>query len=113
MLQALALMSLPQNIPFSLTELHALASDILSLSGDTSVDTSWYTKRLAVSAIYASAETAMTQDSFQDMAAVEAFVERRMEESKNLGEAFDGVGKCLGFLGGSLVGVGRSWGIKI
>ena len=50
------------NIPISLTELHALSNDILSLAGDDSVDSAWYTRRAAVGAIYAAAEVVMTRD---------------------------------------------------
>lgn len=110
---ALALMSIPSNIPLSLSELHALSSDILTLAGDNSVDASWYTKRLAVSAVYASAETVMTQDSSPDFSATRAFVERRIEDSKAIGDKVDGVKQCLGFLGTTVVGLGRSWGVKI
>lgn len=111
--QALALMSMPSNIPLSLSELHALSSDILHLAGDTSVDASWYTKRLSVSAIYASAEVVMTQDSSPDLSATEAFVTRRVEDSKAIGDKLSGAKQCLGFMGTTAVGLGRSWGLKI
>ncbi|OJJ02539.1 hypothetical protein ASPVEDRAFT_42033 [Aspergillus versicolor CBS 583.65] len=110
---ALALMSMPSNIPLSLSELHALSSDILHLAGDTSVDASWYTKRLSVSAIYASAEVVMTQDSSPDLSATEAFVTRRVEDSKAIGDKLSGAKQCLGFMGTTAVGLGRSWGLKI
>ncbi|KKK19827.1 hypothetical protein P175DRAFT_0511627 [Aspergillus ochraceoroseus IBT 24754] len=110
---ALALMSLPSNIPLSLSELHALASDILSLAGDTSVDASWYTKRLSVSAIYASAEVVMTRDSSPDLSATQGFVDRRVDDSKAIGDKLSGAKQCLGFMGSTAVGLGRSWGLKI
>ncbi|RDW94025.1 uncharacterized protein DSM5745_01347 [Aspergillus mulundensis] len=110
---ALALMSYPSNIPLSLSELHALSSDILHLAGDASVDASWYTKRLSVSAIYASAEVIMTRDSSPDLAATEAFVTRRVEDSKAIGDKLSGAKQCLGFMGSTAVGLGRSWGLKI
>ncbi|KAL6239140.1 hypothetical protein BDW75DRAFT_236837 [Aspergillus navahoensis] len=110
---ALALMSYPSNIPLSLSELHALSSDILYLAGDASVDASWYTKRLSVSAIYASAEVFMTRDSSPDLSATEAFVRRRVEDSKAIGDKLSGAKQCLGFMGSTAVGLGRSWGLKI
>ncbi|KAL2865585.1 uncharacterized protein BJX67DRAFT_179936 [Aspergillus lucknowensis] len=110
---ALALMSLPSHIPLSLSELHALSSDILYLAGDTSVDSSWYTKRLSVSAIYASAEVIMTQDSSPDLSATEAFVNRRIEDSKAIGDKLNSAKQCLGFMGSTAIGLGRSWGLKI
>ncbi|KAL4745876.1 hypothetical protein BDW72DRAFT_45520 [Aspergillus terricola var. indicus] len=110
---ALALMSYPSNIPLSLSELHALSSDILHLAGDSSVDASWYTKRLSVSAIYASAEVIMTRDSSPDLSATEAFVTRRVEDSKVISDKLSGAKQCLGFMGSTAVGLGRSWGLKI
>ncbi|KAL4789779.1 COQ9-domain-containing protein [Aspergillus venezuelensis] len=110
---ALALMSMPSNIPLSLSELHSLSSDILHLAGDTSVDASWYTKRLSVSAIYASAEVVMTRDTTSDLSATEAFVTRRVEDGKAIGDKLSGAKQCLGFLGSTAVGLGRSWGLKI
>ncbi|KAL2829012.1 COQ9-domain-containing protein [Aspergillus cavernicola] len=110
---ALALMSLPSHIPLSLSELHDLSSDILQLAGDTSVDASWYSKRLSVSAIYASAEIVMTRDSSPDLSATEAFVTRRIEDSKTIGEKITGAKQCLGFMGSTAVGLGRSWGLKV
>ncbi|KAE8144515.1 COQ9-domain-containing protein [Aspergillus avenaceus] len=110
---ALALMSLAGNIPLSLSELHALSSEILDLAGDTSVDASWYTKRLSVAAIYASSEVVMTRDRTPDLRETETFVDRRVEDSKAIGDKLSGVKQCLGFMGSTAVGLGRSWGLKI
>ncbi|KAF4212117.1 hypothetical protein CNMCM8980_001454 [Aspergillus fumigatiaffinis] len=110
---ALALMSLAGNIPLSLSELHALSSDILDLAGDASVDASWYTKRLSISAIYASAEVVMTPDSSPDLSATQAFVDRRIEDNRYIGDKITGIKQCLGFMGSTAVGLGRSWGLKI
>jgi len=110
---ALALMSFPTNIPLSHSELHSLSSDILYLAGDTSVDTSWYTKRLSLSAIYASAELFMTQDTSPGFTATETFVDRRIEDEKAISEKIKNVKQCLTFMAGTAVGLGRSWGMKI
>ncbi|KAJ5231006.1 hypothetical protein N7489_011714 [Penicillium chrysogenum] len=110
---ALAQMSLLSNIPLSLTELHALASDILTLSGDASVDAAWYTRRLAVSAIYASAEVVMTRDPTPDLSETAAFVERRFEDRQAIADKLTGLGQCAGFGWNTAVGLGRSWGLKI
>ncbi|KAF9888369.1 Ubiquinone biosynthesis protein coq9, mitochondrial [Aspergillus nanangensis] len=109
---ALALMSLAGNIPLSLSELHALSSDVLYLAGDSSVDATWYTKRMSVAAIYAAADVFMTRDA-SDLAATEAFVHRRVEDSKAIGDKLGGIKECLGFMGSTAVGLGRSWGLKI
>lgn len=106
-------MSLLSNIPISLTELHALSNDILSLAGDSSVDASWYSKRMALSAIYASAEVVMTRDPTVDMSETAAFVDRRFEDKLVMKEKLEGVGQCVSFWGNTAVGVGRSWGLKI
>jgi ubiquinone biosynthesis protein COQ9 len=47
-------MSLPQNVPGSMAELARLADEMWYLARDRSVDFSWYTKRAALSAVYAS-----------------------------------------------------------
>lgn len=106
-------MSLAGNIPLSLSELHALSSDILNLAGDASVDASWYTKRLSIAAIYASAEVVMTRDLSPDLSATQAFVDRRIEDNKYIGDKITGIKQCLGFMGSTAVGLGRSWGLKI
>lgn len=106
-------MSLAGNIPLSLSELHALASDILNLAGDTSVDASWYTKRMSVAAIYASAEVYMTRDQSPNLAETEEFVGRRFEDSVAIGEKLSSAKQCLGFMGLTAVGLGRSWGLRI
>lgn len=106
-------MSFPSHIPLSLSELHSLSSDILTLAGDASVDAAWYTKRLSVAAIYASAEVVMTRDTSPGLVETEAFVTRRVEDMDTIGAKLSGVKACLGFMGSTAVGLGRSWGLKI
>jgi ubiquinone biosynthesis protein COQ9 len=106
-------MSFPTNVPLALSELHSLSSDILYLAGDSSVDASWYTKRLSLSTIYASAEVMMTQDSSPNFSSTEAFVNRRIEDNKYVGDKVADVKSYFGFLAGTAVGLGRSWGLKI
>lgn len=106
-------MSLLGNIPLSLLELHALSNDILTLAGDTAVDSTWYARRMAVAAIYASAEVVMTRDPTPDLLETEAFVRRRFEDKEVLRGKVEGVGSWVGFWGSTAVGVGRSWGLKI
>lgn len=106
-------MSLPTHVPASLSELHSISSDILTLASDTSVDASWYTKRVSLAAVYASAEVVMTQDTSPNFASTEAFVQRRLEDSNSLGEKACDVKGFLGFMATSAAGLGRSWGLKI
>ena len=54
LIKALAVMSLAGNIPASLSELAKLSDEIWFLAGDQSHDTTWYTKRATLSAVYAS-----------------------------------------------------------
>ncbi|OKL63979.1 hypothetical protein UA08_00639 [Talaromyces atroroseus] len=110
---ALALMSFPSNIPISLSELHALSSDILYLAGDASVDSSWYTRRLSLSTTYVSAEMIMTKDSTPDFTHTEDFVERRIRDNATIGGKLGDVKSYFGFMAGTAVGLGRSWGLKI
>ncbi|KAJ5706965.1 hypothetical protein N7488_006766 [Penicillium malachiteum] len=110
---ALAQMSLLGNIPLSLAELHALSNDILYLAGDASIDGSWYTRRAAVGAIYASAEVVMTRDPSVDMSETASFVERRFEDRDILAKKVEVIGQCFSFWGNTIVGVGRSYGLKI
>ncbi|EEH09106.1 ubiquinone biosynthesis protein COQ9 [Histoplasma capsulatum G186AR] len=77
---ALATMSLPFNLAPSISELSALSSDILYLANDHSVDSSWYTKRLSVATVYASADVFMTEDTSPGFSATKEFVERQLSD---------------------------------
>ena len=48
------MMSLPQNMGSSVAELARLVDEMWYLTGDRSVDFSWYTKRAVLSTVYAS-----------------------------------------------------------
>ncbi|OAX82276.1 rpsU-divergently transcribed protein [Emergomyces africanus] len=110
---ALATMSLPFNIAPSISELYALSSDILHLANDTSVDFSWYTKRLSVATVYASADVFMTEDTSPGFTATKEFVERQLSDVNSITGSLGEVKRYFGFVAGSVVGVGRSWGMKI
>jgi ubiquinone biosynthesis protein COQ9 len=47
-------MAMPSNASMSIAELAKLSDEIWFLAGDVSVDTSWYTKRATLSAVYSS-----------------------------------------------------------
>ncbi|OJD23611.1 rpsU-divergently transcribed protein [Blastomyces percursus] len=110
---ALATMSLPFNIAPSISELYALSSDILYLANDNSVDSSWYTKRLSVATVYASADIFMTEDTSPGFNATKAFVERQLSDVNSVVGTLSEAKRYLGFVAGSVLGVGRSWGMKI
>lgn len=112
-LQALGLMSLAGNIPASLKELAALSDEIWFLAGDTSVDTSWYTKRASLSSIYAATEIYQTTDQSTDMKDTAEFLDRRLEEARVLGSSFRNVTQWAGFQGVAAVNMMRSMGVRI
>lgn len=111
--EALALMAYPANVRASLAELHALSDEICYLAGDVSVDGSWYTKRASLSAIYASSELFMTQDTSRAFQETRAFMERRFDGMRELGGAVGSIGQWVGFTLGAGVNVLRSRGVRI
>lgn len=106
-------MSLLSNLPTSLRELQALSDEIWYLAGDTSVDTSWYTKRLSLATVYASSELFMTQDTSKNFAATEEFVDRRLEDVQKAGGSIRGLSQFVGFWAGSSLNLARSWGMRV
>ncbi|WEW60592.1 Ubiquinone biosynthesis protein coq9, mitochondrial [Emydomyces testavorans] len=110
---ALAVMSLPSNILPSLRELYKLSSEILYLANDRSVDTSWYTRRLSVATVYASAEINMTEDTSPGFSSTMEFVERRINDANAVSETLGDVTRYLRYAGGSIVAAGRSLGMKV
>lgn len=77
--RALAVLALPSNLAAG-TRLGWRAADAMwRLAGDTSVDFAWYTKRLTLSAVYASTLLALQEDETPDLADTRAFLDRRIE----------------------------------
>ena len=111
---ALGYMSLLGNVPASLKELNALSDEIWYLSGDTTVDFSWYTKRASLSAIYASSEIFMTTDTSKDCVLTEEFLDRRLEDVQKVGgTALVALVNMLDFWAKNSVNLARSWGMKV
>lgn len=106
-------MSLLENIPASLKELNALSDEIWYLAGDTSVDTSWYTKRASLAAVYASSELFMTTDSSEGFRETEQFVDRRLEDVQKIGGTMRHFSQFVGFWATSSINLARSWGTRI
>lgn len=77
---AMAVLSSPSGAKAALGNLYSLTDDIIHLSGDRSLDSSFYTKRAAVAAVYKATELFMMQDSSPDHSDTWAFLDRRMEE---------------------------------
>ncbi|XP_071451267.1 ubiquinone biosynthesis protein COQ9, mitochondrial isoform X2 [Hetaerina americana] len=82
--QAIAIMTLPQNVPVSLANLLTLVDDICHYAGDNAVDFSWYTKRIALAGVYKATELSLIQDSSEDYEATWNFLDRRIEDVTQL-----------------------------
>lgn len=106
-------MAMPSNVPASLAELSRLSDEIWFLAGDSSVDTSWYTKRASLAAIYAAAEVYQTQDQSTDYGDTERFVDARLREVQHAGSTVAAVAEWLDFTGHAAVNVLRSKGVRI
>ncbi|TKA61526.1 hypothetical protein B0A49_07748 [Cryomyces minteri] len=111
--EALALMSLASNIPPSIAELARLSDEMWFLAGDTSVDTSWYTKRASLSSVYAATEVFMTQDKSAGFAETEQFLDRRLADLRTIGGAVGSVSQWVGYTGWSAINVLRSKGMRM
>ncbi|RKF72784.1 Ubiquinone biosynthesis protein coq9, mitochondrial [Golovinomyces cichoracearum] len=111
--EALALMALPSNIPVAMNELSSLVDEIWFLSGDVSVDTSWYTKRASLATIYTSTELFMTLDKSSDYNDTKQFLERRFEDTRSLGSAVKAISQWGSFNLNAIVNILRSRGVRI
>jgi ubiquinone biosynthesis protein COQ9 len=106
-------MAQPTYVPASFAELARLADEIWFLSGDQSVDSSWYTKRATLSAIYSSAEIYMTQDKSKNFVETEQFLDNRLLDLMKVGGFMGGLGEWLNYTGHSTINVLRSKGVRI
>lgn len=106
-------MALQNNLSTSLQELASLSDEIWFLAGDKSVDTSWYTKRASLSTIYAVTDLYMTTDMSEGFQNTKEFLDRRFEDSSNMGTAMKSLGEWLGFTAGASINVLRSKGIRV
>jgi len=111
--EALALMAQPTHLAPSVAELARLSDEIWYLAGDTSVDSSWYTKRASLSAIYSATEVFMMQDQSPGFKDTERFLDARLEDVMKIGGFLGGVGEWVGYTGASVVNVLRSKGVRI
>ncbi|XP_034944110.1 ubiquinone biosynthesis protein COQ9, mitochondrial-like isoform X2 [Chelonus insularis] len=82
--QAMALMTLPPNVPTALANLLTLVDDICYYAGDRSVDLNWYTRRIGLAGIYKASELYLLQDSSEDHKQTWEFMERRIEDALQL-----------------------------
>jgi ubiquinone biosynthesis protein COQ9 len=106
-------MAQPVYVPDSAAELGRLADEIWFLAGDTSVDTSWYTKRGTLAGLYAAAEVFQTQDDSPNFTDTEKFVDSRLSELKTAGDGISAVSEWAGYTLHSALNVLRSKGMRI
>src|SRR2546429_4290798 len=106
-------MAHPTYVPASLAELARLADEIWYLAGDTSVDSSWYTKRASLSAVFASTEVFMTTDQSAGFIETKEFLERRLDDAQMVGGWAKDISEWMGFTGHAFVNVLRSKGVKM
>ncbi|KAF2687813.1 ubiquinone biosynthesis protein COQ9 [Lentithecium fluviatile CBS 122367] len=111
--EALAIMAQPSYVSPSLAELARLADEIWYLAGDKSVDSSWYTKRAALSAIYSATEVFMTQDTSKDFADTEQFLDARLEDNMKVGGFLGALSEWADYTAHSAVNVLRSKGLRV
>ena len=106
-------MALPSNIPASFRELSLLSDEIWYLAGDISMDSSWYTKRASLATVYSTTDLFMTTDKSPNFEATEEFLDRRLEDVRDVGGVVGGLGEYVSFWAGSAVSWGRSMGMRI
>lgn len=82
--QAMALMTLPQNVTIALSNVLTNADNICYYAGDRSVDFNWYTRRVGLAGIYKMTELYMLQDSSPDYAKTWTFLEHRIKEGSKM-----------------------------
>lgn len=111
--QALAIMAQPTYVPASLAELARLSDEIWFLAGDVSVDSSWYTKRASLSAVYSASEVYMTQDYSPDFMETEQFLDARLADVAKVGSVMGALGQWVDYTGHSALNVLRSKGVRI
>ncbi|CCX15588.1 ubiquinone biosynthesis protein COQ9, mitochondrial precursor [Pyronema domesticum] len=111
--EALAIMSLAENVPSSISELAALSDEIWYLAGDKSSDSSWYTKRAMVAGVYASTEVFMTTDKSPDYRETWEFLDRRLEDCATIGKLAGEVGPYMGFTASAVFNILRSKNVRL
>ena len=77
--RAMAIMAMPRNVVRSAKIGWHSADQMWRLAGDTATDFNHYTKRMTLSAVYASTLAAFINDESDDFADTRAFLDRRIE----------------------------------
>lgn len=95
--EAISIMTLPQNLSSSLSELHELSDELWYLANDRTSDFSWYTKRAALSSVYVASELFMAQDQSTEYRDTLDFAAKRLQEVQATGYASDSTMEWLKF----------------
>jgi ubiquinone biosynthesis protein COQ9 len=106
-------MAQPSCAPASLAELARLSDEIWYLAGDESVDSSWYTKRASLSAIYSATEVFMTQDKSKNFIETEQFLDSRLGDVMKMGGLVGALSEWADYTAHSAVNVLRSKGMRV
>lgn len=77
--RALAILTMPQNLPRAARLGWRAADAMWRLAGDTATDFNHYTKRMTLSAVYASTMAVFLDDESEDHADTRAFLARRID----------------------------------
>lgn len=77
---ALAVLTLPWNVPSGLRGLARSASAIWHAAGDSSSDFSWYTRRATVAGVYAATLAFWMRPGAPEMTEVLSFLDRRLQD---------------------------------
>lgn len=77
--------SSPRHLAKSAEILKDTTDKIWQLSGDSSFDFNWYTKRLLLAPVYAASEIYMTTDSSLECHDTRKFLQRRLDTSMLIG----------------------------
>ncbi len=77
--RALAIMAMPQNLALATRICWRSADRMWRLAGDTATDFNHYTKRMTLSAVYASTLAVFVNDESEDFAETRAFLDRRID----------------------------------
>ncbi|KAJ1549205.1 Ubiquinone biosynthesis protein coq9, mitochondrial [Cladochytrium tenue] len=85
--EAVALMALPQNAPYALSNLHEAADEIWYAAGDRSFDMNWYSKRMLLAGVVSSTELYMSQDRSPDFSGTTRFLDRRLQDVAFVGRS--------------------------
>ncbi|XP_052741827.1 ubiquinone biosynthesis protein COQ9, mitochondrial isoform X2 [Bicyclus anynana] len=80
--KAMAIQTLPNNVPNCLATLLSLVDDICYHTGDRSVDFNWYIRRVGLAGIYKASELFYLTDSSQNSSATRSFVKSRIRDAE-------------------------------